>query len=41
VELLVVKNAGHGFAPAAGKSSPGRAEITQRIGDFFDEYLKN
>lgn len=40
-ELVVVQNAGHGFAPEDGKIiSPNRREITQRMVDFFIETLK-
>jgi acetyl esterase/lipase len=40
-ELVIVRNAGHGFAPSGARSVPGRAEIANRIGDFFDKSLKN
>ncbi len=40
-EFVRVANAGHGFKPTDGKSiSPSREEITQRIVEFFTEYLK-
>ena len=38
--LVVVKNAGHGFAPAGGEISPGRPELIQMIADFFDKNLR-
>ncbi len=38
--LLVVKNAGHGFAPTGGELSPTRPELIQIIVDFFDENLR-
>lgn len=39
-ELVVVKNAGHGFAPGGGEISPTRSEITAMIVAFFEEHLK-
>ena len=38
--LVIVENAGHGFAPAGGVIDPSRAEITKMVADFFDQYLK-
>jgi acetyl esterase/lipase len=38
--LVIVKNAGHGFAPAGGTIDPSRTEITVLVADFFDQYLK-
>ncbi len=38
--LVIVKNAGHGFAPSGGDISPSRAELTKMIGNFFDQHLK-
>jgi len=38
--LVIVKNAGHGFAPAGGTIDPSRMEITKMVADFFDKYLK-
>jgi acetyl esterase/lipase len=38
--LVIVKDAGHGFVPDGGVISPGRAEITTMVADFFDKYLK-
>lgn len=38
-QLVVVKNAGHGFAPSGGPISPTRVEITRMVADFFDRYL--
>ena len=38
--LVIVENAGHGFAPAGGIIDPSRTEITKMVGDFFDRYLK-
>jgi acetyl esterase/lipase len=39
-ELVVVKNAAHGFAPAGGQPIPSRPELTEMLADFFDEHLK-
>jgi acetyl esterase/lipase len=38
--LVMVKNAKHGFVPAAGPISPSRQEISRMIADFFDKYVK-
>ena len=38
--LVIVENAGHGFAPVGGVIDPSRVEITKMVGDFFDRYLK-
>ncbi len=38
--FVIVKNAGHGFAPLGRPISPSRQELTKMIGDFFDQYLK-
>jgi acetyl esterase/lipase len=38
--LVIVENAGHGFAPAGGTIDPSRTEITVLVADFFDQYLK-
>ena len=38
--MVIVKNCGHGFAPVGGPITPTRTEITNRIADFFDQYLK-
>jgi acetyl esterase/lipase len=38
--FVIVKNAGHGFAPLGGPISPSRQELTKMIADFFDQYLK-
>lgn len=38
--LVIVKNAGHGFAPSGGAISPSRAELTKLIVGFFDKFLK-
>lgn len=38
--LVVVKNAGHGFAPTGGEISPSRPELIQIIADFFDRNLR-
>ncbi len=37
--LVMVKNAGHGFAPTGGPISPTREELTRMIADFFDQHL--
>ncbi|MBA4385682.1 MAG: hypothetical protein C0410_13165 [Anaerolinea sp.] len=40
-ELVVVQNAGHGFAPVDGKmASPNRKQITQQMVEFFIETLQ-
>lgn len=39
-DLLIVKNAGHGFVPSGGQIQPGFLEIGQRIGSFFARTLK-
>ncbi len=39
-ELVVVKNAGHGFKPAAGEIDPSKEKIDSQTYDFFDEHLK-
>lgn len=39
--LLIVKNSGHVFAPTGGAIYPTRAEITDRIINFFNQYLKH
>ncbi|MGD8813022.1 MAG: alpha/beta hydrolase [Anaerolineales bacterium] len=38
--LVMVENAGHGFARTNGPITPSRDEISTMIGDFFDTYLK-
>jgi len=40
VTLVIVKNADHNFNPEGGPMSPTRAEVTQMIADFFDQYLR-
>lgn len=41
VTLLVVKNAGYDFSPAgSGPMRPTRADVTQIIAEFFDQYLR-
>ena len=39
-ELVVVKNAGHGFRPMDGEIAPSRDEISELIASFFDRWLK-
>ncbi|MHC1785440.1 MAG: alpha/beta fold hydrolase [Anaerolineaceae bacterium] len=39
-ELLVVKNGGHGFFPQDEAIKPSNDEISIKIADFFDRYLK-
>jgi dipeptidyl aminopeptidase/acylaminoacyl peptidase len=39
-DLVIVKNAGHGFIPTGGRIDPSRLEISRKIADFFDKYLK-
>ena len=40
VDLVVVKNAGHGFKPTGGEIDPSRQEISELIASFFDRWLK-
>ncbi len=40
VELVVVKNAGHGFKPTGGRIDPSRSDISEMIASFFDRWLK-
>lgn len=40
VEIVVVKNAGHGFIPVGGDIQPSMLELVQMVVDFFDKYLK-
>ncbi len=40
VTLVIVKNAGHGFAPVGGVIRPTRTEITKLIANFFDQHLR-
>lgn len=40
VNLIVVENSGHSFTSVGGNITPTRAEITNTIADFFDQYLK-
>ncbi|GAB4335571.1 MAG: hypothetical protein Kow0010_23080 [Dehalococcoidia bacterium] len=37
--LIVVENAGHGFAPQGGPIAPSRDEIIDAIADFFEAHL--
>ena len=38
-ELVVVKNAGHGFKPEGGQPEPSREEIARMIVEFFKREL--
>lgn len=38
--LVVVTNAGHGFAPVGGTPNPDRQELARMIADFFDQHLR-
>ena len=38
--LVLIKNAGHGLAPTGGAIIPTRAELVQRVADFFDAQLQ-
>jgi acetyl esterase/lipase len=38
--LVMVRNAGHSFAPVGGPISPTRAELTRMVADFLDRHLK-
>ena len=40
VELVVVKNAGHGFKPTGRRIDPSRSDISEMIAFFFDRWLK-
>jgi len=40
VTLVMVQNAGHGFAPIGGPISPTLQEITRTTADFFTQHLK-
>jgi acetyl esterase/lipase len=39
-QLVMVKNAGHGFLPVGGDVDPTLIELGKIVGDFFDQYLK-
>jgi len=39
-QLVVVKNAGHGFKQADGRIDPSRSDISEMIATFFDRWLK-
>jgi len=39
-EMVVVKNAGHGFRPADGDIQPSMRELVRMVVDFFIKYLK-
>lgn len=39
-ELVMVRNAGHGFRPQGGQPSPSRAEITRMMVEFFSRQLR-
>jgi len=39
-QLVMVKNAGHGFRPVGGDLEPTLIELRKIVGDFFDQYLK-
>ena len=39
-EMLIVKNCDHEFAPKGGALNPSRSEVTKRLGDFFDRYIR-
>jgi len=38
--FVIVRNAGHGFAPTGGTISPTRQEISQMVVNFFNQHLK-
>jgi len=38
--LVMVKNAGHSFAPSGGAINPSRGELMRMISDFFNRTLK-
>jgi len=40
-QLVIVKNAGHGFHPVGGDLDPTIIELRKLVADFFDEYLNN
>lgn len=39
-ELLIVKNSEHQFEPKGGALNPSRPEISKRVANFFDKYLR-
>lgn len=39
-ELLIVKNCDHEFAPKGGALNPSRGEVTKRLANFFDKYIR-
>ncbi|MBI4788346.1 MAG: alpha/beta hydrolase [Chloroflexi bacterium] len=39
--LVMVKNAGHSFAPVGGAISPSLADLAKMTADFFDKHLKS
>lgn len=40
VQLVMVKNAGHGLLPVGGDPAPSIPQLVQLAADFFDQYLK-
>jgi acetyl esterase/lipase len=40
-QLVMVKNAGHGFRPVGGDLDPTIIELRKMVADFFDQYLDN
>ncbi|HLO17348.1 MAG TPA: alpha/beta hydrolase [Anaerolineales bacterium] len=38
--LVIVENANHNFKPTGGPIKPTRAEISDMLGNFFDQWLK-
>ncbi len=39
-QYTLVKNSEHEYAPSGGLISPSRTEMTKRVADFFDRYVK-
>ena len=39
-ELLIVKNCAHEFKPKGGALNPSRGEVTKRLADFFEKYIR-
>ena len=39
-QFTLVKNSEHEYAPSGGLINPSRTEMTKRVADFFDRYVK-
>jgi acetyl esterase/lipase len=40
VEMIIVKNAGHSFISMGARIKPNMIELSQKVGEFFDQHLK-